>query len=96
MKKLSIEKNSDIDVNQVKNIDYYVFYDRNYVDQKTKLACDSMKMIQSTFSKKLPAERYNGIMNVYYVILNPNATTDEITTALVIKIFCSKMESCSI
>lgn len=56
-----------------------------------KIACDAMKIIQSTFSRKLPSERYNGIMNLNYVILNPNATSEEIESALVNKKMCAEL-----
>lgn len=44
---------------------------------------DYYKILQSTLSKHLPAERYNGIINLFYINLVPNATADEIASTLV-------------
>lgn len=44
---------------------------------------DYLKVAQSILSKQLPAERYNGIINLEYVLAYPNATTDETESALV-------------
>lgn len=86
MSKIAPE-NSRIDINHVRNINYSILFDDvNYVEQKAKLLCDHMKIYQTTYSKKFPPERYDGIMNVYYIILNPNASTDEVNIALVNRI----------
>lgn len=77
-------ENSKVDINHVRNINYSILLDdENYAKQRAKILCDHMKIYQTTYSKKFPSERYNGIMNEYYIILNPNASTDEINTALV-------------
>lgn len=83
------DKDTKIDVNQLKDK-----MDRNSVHKSNQLKyiCESMKILQPIFSKKLPSERYNGIMNLHYITLNRNATTEEIESALVIKQVHSKFE----
>lgn len=44
---------------------------------------DKAKILQSILSKQLSPERYNGVMNLFYIFQNPNATTADITSALV-------------
>lgn len=41
------------------------------------------KLFQSILSKKVEPERYNGLINLIYVLVYPNATTEEIQSALV-------------
>lgn len=45
---------------------------------------DYFKILESTLSKQLPPERYNGIINLVYIMLHPNATSEEIANTLVI------------
>lgn len=84
------EKNAHIDVSSVRNLNYSIIFqaDGNNSNQKAKLLCDHMKIYQSMYSKRFPSKRYDGIMNVYYIILNPDATTNEINIALVRHILC--------
>lgn len=44
---------------------------------------DFLKMAETIWSKQLPPERYNGIINLEFALVNPNATKDEIASALV-------------
>lgn len=78
------EKHSKIDVDRVKN--YYSedshFKPENAV--KRAIQIDKLKILQSVLSKDLPPERYNGLINLSYVFVYPNATTEEIESALVI------------
>lgn len=46
---------------------------------------DKVKILQSILSKHLPPERYNGLINLFYLFKNPNATSTEISSALVIR-----------
>lgn len=55
-----------------------------YVRDEAKYFCDMMKISQTAFSRKLPSKRYNGVVNLYYIVYNPNATTEEIDIAMVI------------
>lgn len=69
-----------------------------YVRDEAKYFCDMMKISQTVFSRKLPSERYNGIVNLYYIVYNPNATREEIDIAMVIFIWyfrciCSNRKS---
>lgn len=82
LRKLSDKNNFKIDVNQVKNITHIVFYG-GIDQQRLKYSCDTVKIIQSSLSKKLSSERYNGIINLFYIIFNLNATSEEIESALV-------------
>lgn len=42
-----------------------------------------VKEIQSVLSKDLLPERYNGLINMDYIFKNPNATSEEIQSVLV-------------
>lgn len=44
---------------------------------------DTYKMLESILSKQFPSERYNGIVNMFYVSANPNATSEEIASVVV-------------
>lgn len=57
-----------------------------------KYKMDFYKIKQSILSRQLPPERYNGVMNVIYIVLNPNATTEEIESALVISTIIVRMQ----
>lgn len=83
-KDFSEGKNSKIDVNQIKiwNHQKDGFLDVSY-NELSKMHIEQMKIGQIVISKELPSERYNGIYNMHYIILNHNATTDEIDMALV-------------
>lgn len=42
-----------------------------------------LKTYRSILSSQVPPERYNGIINLIYISLYPNATTEEIESTLV-------------
>lgn len=42
------------------------------------------KIGQTILSKQFPSDRYNGIINMFYIYLNHNATSEEIQNVLVI------------
>lgn len=76
------EKNSTIDVEYVKYI-HSVSYQpwENITDLAVTM--DNVEILRLVLSKQLPAERYNGLINLFYIFENPNATLTEITSALV-------------
>lgn len=45
---------------------------------------DGLRIFQSILSQQLPPERYNGIVNVEYILYYDNATSEEIENTLVI------------
>lgn len=49
----------------------------------TQIKMNNMKILHTVLLKELPPERFQGIMNVLYVGLNKNATSEEIEGALV-------------
>lgn len=68
--------NSRINLIQFKNIE-------QYVKKNVKVTCENMKLVRMSFSRDFPSERYNGIMNLYYVILCPHATMGEANIVMV-------------
>lgn len=63
--------------------EYYLEHNNDRAsDTMTKIY--SMKILHRSLLKELPAERFQGILNVIYVGLNPNATSEEIESTLVI------------
>lgn len=74
---LKIDANSLIKFKS--EIDYYGF---NSAERKVGMI-DRFKTHQLILSKHLPAERYNGVMNLLYATYCPDATTAEIESALV-------------
>lgn len=89
-KEIPKEKNAKIDLDQVK--DYYLKRNPHSTLRETalKTRMEEFKIWQSMFSKQLPAERYNGFINLLYIFENPNATSDEIQSVLVM---CAKSQS---
>lgn len=76
------ENTSKFDANGIKK-----FNEKKWTDAETVVVhLEYLKMLQWALSKRLPTERYMGIMNLYYIIVYPNATTQEIESALVINI----------
>lgn len=88
LKKLSEEKSAKIDVDQIKNYNRTVdsilieYLNCSY-DELIRMELDHEKIFPAAYLKELPSERYNGIINANYMILNPNATTSEIDMTLV-------------
>lgn len=83
LKNIQEGKKSKLDVNQMKNLNYTALFGKHYTDEEAKMLCDQLKIYQTAYLKELPSELYNGVMNVFYMIMNPNATTDEIDISLV-------------
>lgn len=77
---------SKINVNDVRK---FTSTARHIKDSATDLEelekfVELLKMNQLILSKEFPPERFMGIINLEYVALYPNATTNEIESALVI------------
>lgn len=51
--------------------------------KKSLKRLDNYKILQSSLSKQFPSERYNGIVNMFYVSYYPNATSEEIESVVV-------------
>lgn len=77
-------------VNQKQNSTKFDVDDRGYDVNEIDLyyppalqSLDNYKILQSTLSKQFPPERYNGIVNLFYVNFNPNATAEELASVVV-------------
>lgn len=77
------EKNSKIDVNNVRDYQSKNEFLRRASAGDIAGVMDELKVFQSILSKDLPPERYNGILDLRYVIFYQNATSNEIKSALV-------------
>lgn len=77
------DKNTKIDVNQVKDFHSSDAFIKQMTDLETAIRMEHVKILESILSKDLPPERYTGILNLFYVFINRNATTEEIESALV-------------
>lgn len=76
------EKNSKIDVHQVND-----FHSNGSIFNSSRaelITLENLKVLESILSKQLPPKQYNGIVNLCYMIYNPNATSEEIESVLVI------------
>lgn len=76
------EENAKIDESALRGYQAHLFenLDDGWMVAKT---IDTMKLQQSFFSKYVPAERLNRFFNLYFTIIYPNATSEEIESALV-------------
>lgn len=77
--------NAKIDVEAVRDYQsrsYKHIYMRNNPEEMVK-ALDISKMLQSLLSKDVPAERSNNAFNLFFALGYPNATSEEIESALV-------------
>lgn len=80
---ISRRENGIIDGKMLRNYHSYVLSSNaNVLGNAGKI--DRLKIYQSILSKQLPPERYNGIVNLFYGIEYPDATTEEIESVLVI------------
>lgn len=77
-------ENSKFDVEYMKNF-HSICNETNVTSIAVEM--DKVKIVQSILSKQLPPERYNGLINLLYIFKNPNVTSVEITSALVM---CAK------
>lgn len=76
------EKNAKIDENIVR--DYHNrTYDRTNGGWAVARAIDGLKVEHSILSKYVPTERLDGVYNLFFAIIYPNATSEEIESALV-------------
>lgn len=84
--RLAKNQTSKIDVNQVKDH----FSENPYFGSASALEIaikmENVKTLQSIFSRHLPPERYHGIVNLLYINLYENSTTEEIESALVMRL----------
>lgn len=80
-----LENNTRIDVNQMKHFYSTSDYHRNMTILNIAQKLEELKIIRSIVSKQLPPKRYNGIINLFYVVLYPNATSENIQSTLVIE-----------
>lgn len=72
-----------IDVQQVKNFHSRYGTKQNATVVEIAAFVDQLTVFQSALSAQLPPERYNGIVNMYYIFAYSNATTEEIESVLV-------------
>lgn len=77
------EPNSKINEKNVR--DFYAYFNRGRANSTPPMRIDHLKVFQSILSRKLPSERYNGVVNFFYIISYLNATTEEIENTLVIR-----------
>ena len=54
--------------------------------EKITVEMDRLKTLQTILSKEMPPERYNGIINVNYILLNHYSTSEEIESSLVMNV----------
>lgn len=75
------EQNAKINVKNIRN---FVEGHTLLSEYDTVICIDTMKIIQSILSKNdIPPEQYNGVLNVLFVIVYPNVTSEEIEGTLV-------------
>lgn len=70
-----------IDENKVR--EYHTLYYQNSSATEIATIMDELKIYQAILSRQLPSERYNEFLNFVYILLYPNATSEEIKIALV-------------
>lgn len=75
-------KNGKIDATKVKE---YYKTGAHFTRPSGEIAMviDELKILKSVLSKQMPSEQYNGMLNLLYILAYPNATTEEIQSALV-------------
>lgn len=77
------EKDTKFNVSQVKELYSSSPYLITASAFDIEIEMDDLKILQSILSKQLPPERYNGILNLFYIFLDRNATSEEIENTLV-------------
>lgn len=77
------DENSKITVQNVKDYLHVLKEQFAQRERKQQAAIDAVKTLESTLSTKLPADRYNGLINLLQVFINPDSTSAEIENALV-------------
>lgn len=83
--KSSNHENAKIDVNKMK--DFYMselYFKRP--NEEIAMEIDDLKIVQTILSKQIPPELYNGIVNFLYMLTNPNTTSEEIGSNLVMRV----------
>lgn len=78
---LRIEKVSKIDANVIRK-SMTEHFDGMSAEKEAEFI-ESMKVFQLIFSKRLPSEIVNGMMNLVYTTSHPNATSEDIENAVV-------------
>lgn len=80
------EKNSTIDMDQLKDFHSTDAFFSRASAAEIAIKMENIKILQSILSRQLPSERYNGIINSFYVFMYQNATSEEIESALVMNL----------
>lgn len=80
-KELPKEKNTKINEKAVR--DFYSRYENFTEGWAVAKAIDTIKVEQFLFLKDVPSERLNGLFNLLFALTYPNATSEEIESALV-------------
>ena len=65
--------------------DYYSkdFHSKPENKEEIAMQLDNLKIMQKILSRQMQPKQYNGIINLSYIILNRNATSEEIASTLV-------------
>lgn len=88
---LVYHENSKIDIEYMKNFysEYYPITEYSPLRVRDiAMYMDDVKILQDVFAMQMPPERYDGLINLLFIFKNANATTTEITIALVM---CAKL-----
>lgn len=81
--RISKDKNGVIDVEYVREFHAVLNEEWSSIRVWDVKFVDRIKILRSILSKNAPPQRYNGIINLLFVIGYPYATSDEIKSALV-------------
>lgn len=76
-------RKSDITINENHVREYHSINLRNSTATDIAITMDDLKIFQSILSRELPSERYDGYINLSYILLYSNATSEEIKSSLV-------------
>lgn len=82
LKLLSSKGNATLSVDDVREFQKRLYEGRDAKEDRAE-HIDYMKVLEKVLSKKMPAERYIGIMNLCYIFFYPDAKQQEIESALV-------------
>lgn len=74
---------SKVDVNYIKKYNSKGQFRGPKTAEEVGMYIELLKEFRVMLSTQAPPERYNGIVNLYYVFVYPNATTEEIESTLV-------------
>lgn len=76
-------RKSDITITEEHVREYHTINLRNSTATDIAITMDDLKIFQSILSRELPSEQYEGCINLSYILLYPNATSEEIKSSLV-------------